>query len=467
MIRRLWPLWPALLLCLSCFAPPKPIFGDGPRRIIVISLDTLRADHLGCYGYSKPTSPVIDNIAASSVLFSRATAPSNWTLPSHASLFTGLYASRHGVRNEDQRLGDEPMHLVEELRNSGFATAAFTGGGFLDASYGLDRGFDHYESQEDFDHTWGNTLQRARSWMTNHATEDVFLFLHTYEIHAPYTAPHEYVSRMTKQRRIKFGGHIAQLQEMMKKGDEVREQDIRNVVIRYDAGIAYTDELLGGFLDRLAEQGLDQNLLLIITSDHGEELWDHGSHGHNFNLLGSEVTDVPLIVRMPDGRGAGLVVDDEVSFLDVMPTVLDAAMVGRPMGLDGYSLLPELVGRQSRDRELMPRERRRIKIDQVETGVGLCEGRQFVAASNAHWRLISQLPTEQSASHDIWPALYDLANDPSADSPLPVAAGDAGQELDSAIDRLLGFGAKLNSKPPAVMELDDAARRQLEALGYL
>ncbi len=466
MIRRLWPLWPALLLCLSCAAPPKPIFGDGPRRIIVISLDTLRADHLGCYGYEKPTSPVIDNLAAGGVRFSRATAPSNWTLPSHASLFTGLYASRHGILNENQRLGDEPTHLVEELRNSGFATAAFTGGGFLDASYGLDRGFDHYESQEDFEHTWSKTLQRARGWLTDHATEDVFLFLHTYEIHAPYTAPHEYVSRMTTRRRMKFGGHITQLQEMMKKGDEVREQDIRNVVIRYDAGIAYTDELLGGFLERLAEQGLDQNLLLIITSDHGEELWDHGDHGHNENRLGSEVTDVPLIVRMPDGSGAGLVVEDEVSFLDVMPTVLAAAMVSRPPGLDGYSLLHELAGRPISDRDIMPRERRRIRINKNETGVGLCEGRQFVVAGNGQWRLLSRLPSEQSASHDIWPALYDLSNDPTADIPLP-ASGAAARELDSTIERLLGSGAKLNHTPPAVLELDDAARRQLEALGYL
>lgn len=464
-------LWLLLLLTLptGCGRDPGPIFGAGPRRIIVVSLDTLRADHLGCYGYDAPTSPRLDALAADGVRCARATAPSNWTLPSHASLFTGLLPARHGVREQRHVLGEEPAHLVETLRDDGFATAAFTGGGFLHPRHGLDRGFDHYDWQEEFEHAWDDTLDEARAWLSRRRDRDVFLFLHTFEIHVPYTAPPMYLRRFSDNHRMRFGGLAVQIQALKRKGDELRPRDIADVVARYDAGIAYADDLLGRFLDWLAAEGLDGNLLLVVTSDHGEELWEHGDHGHNDDHLGPEVTDVPLLLRLPGGAAGGTVVPDEVSFLDVMPTVLDAAGLPRPAGLDGYSLLPEIDGRPPARGEREARRRRRLTPEVGPDGpaVGFCEGPRHAAVIAPGWRLLAPLPgLEPSPPHAIWPALYDLEADPGTLDPLP-ATGDVAERLRAALGRFAGEETGPRHTPPTAGELDEGTRRQLEALGYL
>ncbi len=460
--RLILPL--LILLSAACGRSPSDVFGEGPRRIIVVSLDTLGAKHLECYGYHRVTAPNITGVAEAGVRFAQVTAPSNWTLPSHVSLFTGLYPARHGVRREHHELDDGPVHMVESLRDAGFATAAFTGGAYLAPRHGLDRGFDHYVSEEQWDHSTDDSLAKARVWLGDHRDQDFFLFLHTYEIHAPYTAPNEWVRRYTEGRRSGFRGLIVQLQEMKKK-ERIREQDIRIVVDHYDAGIAWTDHMLGGFLDWLAAEGLDENLLLLISSDHGEEFWEHGDHSHGGDLLGNEVTQVPLIVRLPDGSAAGSVVDHEASFMDIMPTVLDAAGVGRPSDLDGYSLLPEMIGRPVAPEDREARARRLYDPARSDHSVGLCEGEHFTAAQTRRWKAVTPRPDADASAHALWPALFDLAADPGeADSLAP--SGDVMDLLTGAVDRLVGSGKGQQFIPPDAAELDEAARRQLEALGY-
>jgi arylsulfatase A-like enzyme len=463
MSRRLTALVLLLLLPAACGRGPAPVFGEGPRRIIVISLDTLSAAHVGCYGYDRPTSPRLDALAAHGVRFARATAPSNWTLPSHASLFTGLYPQRHGVVNEHQALDETPEHLVERLRQAGFATAAFTGGGFVSARHGLDQGFDHFGEADDAEKVFDRTLAEAGDWLVEHRDRDVFLFLHTYEIHMPYTPPREVVKRFLRDPRSPFRGLTVQIQQML-KNERLRPIDVEPVVDHYDAGIAHADALLGGFLDRLATEGLDTNLLLVVASDHGEEFWEHGSHGHNDDRLGGEVTDVPLIVTLPGGAGAGRVPADEASFLDVLPTVLDAAGIDRPAGLDGYSLMPDLADWPVADVDAVPRARRRVHPNTPEHGTGICEGRHLAAVRSWRWKGIAPLPGSDAPT--VPSRLYDLAADPGELAPLPWE-GAAADLLGGALDRLLGAGAGERHAPPSADGMDEATRRQLEALGYI
>ena len=442
----------------------ESVFGDGPRRIIVVSLDCLRADHMGCYGYGRETSPFLDGLAAESTLFTRATAPSNWTLPSHVSLFTGLYPSHHGVLQKHQSLAETIGSLVEPLKAAGFATGAVTGGGFLRAKFGHDRGFDYYKEARQMSGALPGTLSDAETWLRTHKAEDTFLFVHTYEIHMPYTPPRAYVTRILGDAPTEFTGTTRNMIDLKARG-EVTETDIREVAGHYDACIAYTDELLGAWIRRLEATGLAGNLLLIVSSDHGEAFWEHGAHGHNADLLGSGVTDVPLIVRLPGTpHGAeGRVSDIECSFMDIMPTVLEAAGLSRPKGLDGFSLLPELTGRPASGPDRKARERREVRLESGRFGLGISEGLNYDAVRAGALKAVIAKTDRGEVAH--WPGFYNLDADPGERSPLP-PIGNAYRELTESLESLLG------ERRPAVdavdeSKLDPETRRQLEALGYI
>ena len=454
-----------------------PVFGPGPRHIVVISLDCLRADSLGSYGYDRPTSPYLDALGAQGVRFTRATTPFNWTLPSHTSLFTGLYARGHGVRKENQAVPAEIPSLVEPLREAGFATAAFTGGAYMASTYGHDRGFDTYWSTDKDVIQWAEILERGEDWLGDHAEQDAFLFLHTYEIHMPYKPPLKYLRKILGYHRTQFMGDVREIQKYLtgarpKIADEVRG--------RYDGGIFYTDDLLGGFLARLEEAGLTDNLLLIVSSDHGEAFWEHGRWGHNGDLLGPQLTDIPLIVRMPPAIFpdlAGKVVDREVSFLDIMPTVLDAAGVEPESDIDGFSLLPELIGRSVSAADAEARERRTVRIGGEEHLLGLCESRNYVSlraggrsvvVPGPAWseeNLADDVPYHEGLDVKAWPALYRIDNDPGVLEPRPFAGDDAA-ELGDAAARLAGRPGQQDVTPSEI-QIPPRLRRRLDALGYL
>jgi len=450
-------------------APPQgytgPIFDPGPKRVIVICLDSLRADHLGCYGYERDISPRMDALSAENVRFARATAPTNWTLPSHVSLFTGLFNKGHGVRKEDQALTDDTPSLVEPLAAAGFATAAFTGGAYLKRLYGHDRGFGTYWSSEKDHFQWSEILQRGEDWLGDHADQDVFLFLHTYEIHMPYISPPKDLREVLGYHRTRFMGTIEEIQRFR---EEAPPLITKEVVGRYDAGILYTDRLLGGFLERLETAGLTDNMLLIVTSDHGEAFWEHGHWGHNGDLLGPQLTDVPLIVKLPrlaTTIAEAKIVDTEVSFLDLMPTVLDAVGLEPDSDIDGFSLLPELVDRPVSAADEEARERRTVTINDVDTLVGLTESRNFVSMRAGGWTAVVAGPANDGVTSEVWPALFDLSVDPGELTPLPLSGAEA-RALNAAAERLAGRPGD-QEQTPRVVDIDPQLKRHLKALGYL
>ena len=333
-------------------------------NVILISLDTLRSDRMSGYGHDRPTTPNIDRWAErSAVLFENAVAQAPWTLPSHASMFTGLEALRHDVNH----FGEAPETLemlAETLRGAGYTTAAITGGGYLRPQFGFAQGFDTF-------HYWPSILaeqefavgsDRLSQWLREHRSRQFFLLFHTYEIHFPFRKRQPFFDRFHEgEPDDQVRGEIGLRARPMEPGDvhwqhdyfvvtlpsgeeaeHLNDQEKQLLRTMYDSGIAYVDEQLGHLFAELEQLGLDENTLVIITSDHGEALAEGDRGGHNYlydwNVL------IPLIVAFPDGFGAGRRVEEQVRSIDIVPTVLETLGLQPSRALDGVSLRPLVDG---------------------------------------------------------------------------------------------------------------------------
>ena len=327
------------LLVLSCGDQPDRGSGAStdravaeiPRVILLISIDTLRADHLPVYGYDKIETPTIEALARKSVVFEQAFTHVPLTLPAHASLLTGLLPYQHGVRsNVGFRLDERHSTLAKELKQAGYATGGAVSSAVLRASTGIAGGFDFFDDAmtgtdpeahvTEIQRGGAETVQRALGWLetiqqggsASGSAEEIgiFLFIHLYEPHAPYAPPRHYmVSGRTP----------------------------------YDGEVAYSDDILGQLFSGLRRLGLYEPSLIILVSDHGEALGDHGESDHGIFLY-REVMRVPLIIKLPEGRSGGKRVGQAVQLVDLAPTVRDWAGLGGPSAGPGISLLPVLVG---------------------------------------------------------------------------------------------------------------------------
>jgi arylsulfatase A-like enzyme len=345
--------------------PARPAAVD-PVNIILISIDTLRADHLSCYGYPRPTTPNIDRIAAQGLRFEKAISQSPKTTPSHMTMFTSLYPEVHGSRRDYQgksfvKLPASWKTLPEILKAHGWRTAAFTGGVQVAKGFGFERGFDVFE--ENLLRLKPQGLEPALAWLSQiKPDEKFFLFIHTYQVHDPYCPPPPYnklydpgydgwieddweklsnasqPGKLFPAHNIFWGGAEKGVKGDQLNLDIITERDTRHMVALYDGNIAYTDEVLGGFFNELEKKGVlgSGRTLLIITSDHGEEFREHGDFLHK--KLYRETMQVPLIFYWPGKLGPGKVVKGQVRLLDLAPTILD--LIGLPVNLQmqGVSL---------------------------------------------------------------------------------------------------------------------------------
>ncbi|MEZ5331659.1 MAG: sulfatase [Thermoanaerobaculia bacterium] len=311
-----------LLLSLACFACD----GGGRRpNLILVSVDTLRADHLGTYGYERETSPFLDALADSGVVFERAFAQVPGTLPSHMSMFTGLYPAQHDVYPPNDVLSTDIETLPEILESHGYRTGGFTEGGYVSGFYGFARGFDSFDDTV----TRGNrllerTIGEGLDFLDRVGDDEpFFLFLHTYAVHDPYQPPEEY-------RPLFWEGAVPDTFEptgpnfvAVNRGRRtVTAEEVRYFESLYDAGIRYVDDQLQRLWQRLQRDGLSERTLLVVTSDHGEEFLEHGHLVHEQNYV--ETTHVPLIVVGP-GLPAGTRVGTLVQSIDLAPSLLDLA----------------------------------------------------------------------------------------------------------------------------------------------
>ncbi len=413
------------LLCWAVslvFQPAQAQNSANPRwNLLLISIDTLRADHLGAYGYHSVT-PNLDRLAKEGIVFTQTFTSVPLTLPAHASLLTSTYPPVNGIRDNGEVLPSSVPTLAEQMRAHGFETAAFVSSFVLDRRFGLARGFDDYWGEFPlyrFVGTDPGTIQirgdgtekAAANWISNQASKRFFGFVHFYDLHGPFLLPASWRARFP--RRV------------------------------YDGELAYVDDLIGQLWEGMVHQGVADHTLLVITADHGEGLGDHGELNHGF-LLYRSTTHIPLIIRFPDHRAAGKRIDTVARLIDIAPTV--CALLGVPPSpsFQGRSLAHEIGGQV---RPALPAY--------SET---LYPYRQFHSAPL--YALRSDPFTFVQAPHS---ELYEFRKDPAESHNLIHTNQAMANELHAELDKLAGamaHGPVAASVSPEVLE-------QLKSLGYV
>lgn len=297
-------------------------------NLVLVSLDTLRADRLGSYGYTRNTSPGIDALADRSFVFLNAIAQFPSTPESHRSLFTGRYAFR----------GGRAPTLAQILRQQGYRTAGFTGGGFVHRRFGLAGGFEHYYDEVEYNGLRDIT-PRLLTWLREGRNAPFFLFIHTYDIHCPYTPPEPYFSMFAGDYRPDFEleGKCG-LNFFNQRA--LSAADVEFISAVYDGGVRWVDHMVEKLLAEFDALGLNEDTIFVITSDHGEALGENGFFGHG--RLSEEQIRVPLILRVPGARPQRI--REPVQLVDVLPTALALLGIEPPPNLDGVDLTPILRG---------------------------------------------------------------------------------------------------------------------------
>jgi arylsulfatase A-like enzyme/Tfp pilus assembly protein PilF len=392
-------------------------------NVVVLTLDTQRADRLGCYGYAGAATPNLDALAREGVLFEQATATVPITLPSHASIFTGLIPPRHGVHdNGGFFLEESKVTLARRLREAGWATGAFVAAWVLDSRWGLSQGFDTYadhfdlsqskvESSGSVQKRGGEVMDEALAWLETVRAKKFFAWVHLYDPHTPYDPPEPYRSR--------YAGRL------------------------YDGEVAYTDAVVGRLITWLRGAGLYERTLIVVVGDHGESLGEHGESTHTFFIYDA-TTHVPLVVRTPWGdRGRSRA---QVSTVDLMPTVLDLVGLAPQPDVDGRSLA-------------------RVLLDPAADPGHVAYSETYFPRYHFGWQHLRAL---RDGKHKFIeaprPELYDLARDPREATNVYKAFSRRGEELRRALDALAGSGAQT---APQKKELDPDTLQRLAALGYV
>jgi arylsulfatase A-like enzyme len=337
----------ALLAVSGCSEPDASYPGEAsrPRNVLLISIDTLRPDHLGAYGYERPTSPVIDVLAKEGVLFERCVSQAPWTAPSHASMLTSLYPSvlKMGKFLEPGTISPAAETVAEVLQAAGFRTCAVTENAYVSPDQGMDQGFDTFVMKTNTE----ESVATVEQWLEEIGVDEpFFLFFHTYDVHE-YDPEGEYAERFVRPYEgmlAEATKSVAEILQSPNQGGHVArftEAEWRYVRDLYDGTIAYVDRWLGGLLDLLEERGVLDDTLIVLTSDHGEEFGEHGSSGHGFTVYDENVL-VPLIVKHPSLTARRVV--PQVRLLDIAPTVTDLLGLSTPPAWQGTSLVPMMMG---------------------------------------------------------------------------------------------------------------------------
>jgi arylsulfatase A-like enzyme len=388
-------------------APDEPSAstnGPRPKNLILISLDTVRADHIGCYGYERPTTPRLDAFAERGVVFLNCTSPSAWTVPSHMSILTSVEPATHGcVYYKDTGRINEAFETMQKIfGRHGFRTGAFTGGGFMSERYGMFLGFDTFSSKgKHFIHN----LPDVWKWIEAGRDQPMFLFLHGFDAHKAYLPPPPYRSRFRGKHQSKYP-----IARFCKPGaPKPGPADLEYIVAQYDGEIAWVDDTIADFLDELDRRGILEDSLVIITTDHGDEFYEHGGCDHIHSLY-DELIRAAWIMVGPSVPA--LTVRDHVGTLDILPTVLDIFGIEADAQFQGVSRVSAFDGHSE------PRDAKIYSFTgNINAPHHLCSVR------TNRWKLITDLPAGRknkgcdlcvNGEHTrIDMKLFDLRNDPA------------------------------------------------------
>jgi arylsulfatase A-like enzyme len=442
---------------------------DRPN-LLLVSFDTLRADYLGTYGFPLDTSPHVDALARRGAAFDAMIAQAPWTLPSHFSLLTGLYPDRRLLRYDLHPCtirGDVTM-LAEDLEQAGYLTAAFTGGGYVSAALGFDQGFHVFESHGT---RLEDNLPAVLEWLGQHARSRFFLFLHHFNVHRPYDPPPEVLKRFVHEVPEPCAGVVFREEDTTsgrRNACLAHPQGLDYLRGVYAAEVAHADFLFGRVLEALEREGVLERTLVVATSDHGEELMDHGSLDH-VKTLYQEVVRTPLVVAGP-GVAPGVRIPELIEGVDLRPTLLALLGVRAAAEGDGESLAPLLACAgdrrsprclaQAARRTALPDPRRAFTATAFDRSLPKlrAETDEFKAAVLGGGSKLVALGAEPEE------LLFDLARDPGELAPLS-RAGSGGEALRESLTRWL------EAIPDDVFceasQVSPATRDQLEALGYL
>jgi arylsulfatase A-like enzyme/Tfp pilus assembly protein PilF len=412
-VRALPVLWAIAATCLAA---------QSQSNVFLITIDTLRADHVHCYGYGGIRTPALDALAKEGILFSEAFTPSPITNTSHASILTGLLPSTHGVTDFGVPLAAKNQTLAELLKKQGYETAAFIGSVVLDSKEfapGLDRGFDFYDNFPRPTRTksrWGrlerrgeDVVQHANVWLNTHPASPRFVWIHLYDPHDPYEPPPPY-SEIYKDRL-------------------------------YDGEIAYADSVLAGFVSFLKKHAWYDDSIIVVVGDHGEGLGEHHEKTHGIFLYDS-TTHVPLIIKLPAERNSGRVVKSQVRTLDILPTVLDLLHVSPPASLDGESLRSYWSTAQDKERIVFGETDYPLRFGWAPLRSIRTDGLKFIEAPRPELYDLNRDPREEINNYAPWDANVQKFRVMSADRrrkappPLPSARSIP----QSTIDELKALG---------------------------
>lgn len=428
----------------------------GSANLVMISLDTTRAEHLSPYGYGRDTTPAIRALATRSTLFDRAFAQDTNTNPSHASMFTGLYPHRHGNVSNLHRLADEKITLAEILSDAGFRCGGFVSGITLSRTYRLHQGFEVWDDEgldKKLRRRGKRTVERALDWLSGlQPGERYFLFVHLYDAHGPYKAPPAYRNLFASASP---GPPLREFPDRQSQPDRDgrRATTLHPYMDVYDANLRYMDDLVARLIDAI---DLDHTVVLVLA-DHGETMaeryWglDHG--GQAFE----EQIRIPMILYLPEQ--APNRIDALVETVDLLPTLLDLLGVAPRKGIetDGYSLLGLITGKTESVRSVVFSAARPEEQRHLDRGYHLDRSRRIHCVRSLRWKLILY-----PGVHRDYVELYDLERDPLE----TVDVGDEHPKLrDHLEQRLKGWlaGARIEPAPRVSPEEAEA----LKSLGYL
>lgn len=407
------------------------------RNFLLITLDTVRADRLSCYGYGNISTANIDFLARSGVIFENAVSPAPLTLPSHTTLLTGLYPNVHGVRdNSSYKLSEKAITLAEILRSNGYATGAVVGSFILDSGFGLDQGFGYYDDEMVSSPVTSGTpsqesnrpvlkkltprpasavTSRALSWLHRNMDKRFFLWIHYYDPHYPYNPPPPY-------------------------SKEYRENP-------YDGEIVYVDQNVKAITEELMKNALLDKTLVVIAGDHGESLGEHGEQTHSVFIYESTIK-VPLIMRYPGKLPAGIRINAPVSLADVVPTVLDILGIRSQADFNGSSLIDVIHNRSKEDRYIYSES----LFSYLTYGWS-----QIMSIRDSRWKYIRSTD----------PELYDLSDDPLEKNNLIGTEEEVAEMLGERLDSMVSSTSLENMSLAEDINLSAEDRERLTALGYV
>ncbi|MBL7197687.1 MAG: sulfatase [Candidatus Omnitrophica bacterium] len=414
---------------------------EGYPNIIIITLDTTRADHLSFQGYELNTTPNLDRFAEESIVFENAASQSPWTLPAHASIFTGKYPSKHNATLANQMLDYKEETLAEILRERGYNTVGFGASLYTKGKYGISQGFTTYRDRLDFfafrqtfkkfdikvviafffpiieelvgidgEKTSEEQNELVFKWIDKNKDSPFFMFIHYFDPHSPYNLGSQFKSRFTNEIRdykevVKLTGNpsLYLYHLPIERYVNASPDLVKYMIALYDTEIFYLDHNLGKLFNKIDDLGIKNNTIIIITADHGEEFYDHGGFGHS--RLYEELIHVPLIIYFPREFKAKRI-EKRVETINIFPTILDILQIEVPENIDGVSLLPLIKNHGGYDRVYGMSELFR----RPEKG----ETKQQTAISDNNWKLIEvgQWENLKSEEETMPSILFNLKTDP-------------------------------------------------------